>query len=49
MLKNNLKIYLIFINIMGLIITSFPVLNGLATIDGVYAKIRDLKTTKKKW
>lgn len=32
---------------MGLTITSFPVLNGLANIDNVYAKIRDLKTTKK--
>lgn len=32
---------------MGLTIASFPVMDGLATIDGVYAKIRDLKTTKK--
>lgn len=32
---------------MGLTITSFPALNGLVTIDGVYGKIRDLKTTKK--
>ena len=32
---------------MGLKVTSFPVLNGLAVIDSVYAKIRDLKTTKK--
>ena len=32
---------------MDLTITSFPVLNGLAIIDEVYAKIRDLKTTKK--
>lgn len=31
---------------MGLTITSFPIMNGVATVSDVYAHIRDIKTTK---
>jgi len=31
---------------MGIIINNFPVVNGIATVDGVYVKIRDLQTSK---
>lgn len=31
---------------MGLTITSFPIINGVATVDNVYVNIRDIKTTK---
>lgn len=31
---------------MGLTITSFPIMNGIATVDNVYVNIRDIKTTK---
>lgn len=31
---------------MGLTITSFPLMNGVATVDNVYVNIRDIKTTK---
>lgn len=31
---------------MGLTITSFPIMNGIATVSDVYAHIRDIKTTK---
>ena len=32
---------------MGLTITSFPIMNGVATVNDVYVNIRDIKTTKK--
>ena len=32
---------------MGLTINSLSIMNGIATVDNVYAKIRDLKTTKR--
>jgi hypothetical protein len=31
---------------MGLTITSFPIMNGVASVSDVYAHIRDIKTTK---
>ena len=31
---------------MGLTITSFPIMNGVATVNDVYAHVRDIKTTK---
>jgi hypothetical protein len=31
---------------MGLTVTSFPIINGIATVDNVYINIRDIRTTK---
>ena len=31
---------------MGLTITSFPIMDGVATVSDVYAHVRDIKTTK---